>query len=165
MNRKKAANSISQQYYLMRRHSAQIRAIERVIASLVALMENPRLCLPHAGHISLTFLAHGTDQVPLSLTAAADAAFYERLQNVLSPQEKSAMLLERGFPMQLFAENMRIFPAHGYALCVTVDMPLPLAENDIPVFLRLMAQLLGEKFPQYDACYSADRLLLSPKAF
>lgn len=165
MNRKKAANSISQQYYLMHRHAAQIQAIERVIASLVALLENPQLCLPHAGHISLAFLAHGTDQVPVSLTAAADAAFYERLQNVLSPQEKSAMLLERGFPMQLFAENMRIFPAHGYALCVTVDMPLPLAENDIPIFLQLMAQLLGEKFPQYDASFSADHLLLSPKAF
>lgn len=163
MNSKKTSNTIIQQYYLMHRHSTQIRAITQMIAHYVALMENRALFLPHAGHISISFLSHGTDMLPISLTAAADASFFEMMYSTLSQQEKSAMLLEKGFPLQLFSENLRIYPAYGYAICVTADMPLPLAENDVPVFLQLMYRILSEKFPQYDISYSAEQLLLAPK--
>lgn len=163
MQSKKTSNTIIQQYYLMHRHQAQIQAILQVISCYVALLENPQLFLPHAGHISISFRSHSTDMLPVSLMAAANVDFYDMMHSSLSQQAKAALLLEKGFPMQLFSENMRIYPAHGYAVCVSADMPLPLAEMDVPIFLQLMYYLLGEKFPQYDVSYSTKRLLLSAK--
>lgn len=164
MYQKKQFNPlISQQYHLMKRHSAQIKSIEQVISSYVALLENPNLLIPGAGHINLTFLAHGTDKVPVTLTAAADDEFYELVNSNLSQQDKSAALLEKGFPMQLFLEDMKINTSNGYEVCVTSEMSLPLSENDVSTFLNLMHNLLSEKFPQYDISVSSERLLLSPK--
>lgn len=164
MTQKKQFNPlISQQYHLMKRHSAQIKSIEQVISSYVSLLENPQLFIPGAGHINLTFKSHGTDKVPVALTAAADDEFYELVNSDQSQQDKSAALLEKGFPMQLFLEDMKIHTANGYEVCVTSEMSLPLAENDISTFLNLMHNLLSEKFTDYDIAVSSEKLLLSPK--